>query len=273
MALNLANQTIVISGQFDGLDPEDLHWDLVAMGAFVKTSVTRTTSALIKGDNAEARHLKGAEKHGTPIIERAGLDALVAGASLDAALAGDFDKTTSELDDLKGWKIAISGKFDNRTHASIRSSLESRGARVIKSPIKSTSPLCHLLVEGSDSGFDAVDAKDAGVPFIGPDELTELLAGAPITDFVAQPAAQVANRLQVLKDLLDELVATLEPIETGDPWDDQLTLRVEPSGRAIAELHHLGGTPLHDILRRKSQRISWPAGDGEVVLTREISVR
>ena len=83
MPLTLKKKKLVITGTFEGIDPEDLHWDLVSMGASVHKSVTKTTAALIAGDAPELKHLKAAKKHGTPIVDRAGLDALIDRASLD----------------------------------------------------------------------------------------------------------------------------------------------------------------------------------------------
>ncbi len=264
MALTLANLNIVLSGTFDGRDNEDVHWALVALGAYVKTSVTKTTAALIVGDEPQARHLAGAEKHSTPIVDQDGLEALLAGATLDAVLAGDTVGPAPR--DLEGWTVSISGELRGRSAAALGSALEARGAKVVGKPSRS----CDLLVLGDEPSEHAVRAQDEGVPFLRGEEIESLAGGTPIGDLVAAPTEPVTDRHAAVEAQLDALFEELTSIDAGERWEDELTLRVEPSGRAILELREMGGTPIHDYARRVIQRHGWPMGDEEVVLTRPV---
>lgn len=265
MGLTLANINLVISGAFGGLDPDDVHWDLVARGAYVKKSVTKTTAALIVGTNPEKKHLRGAEKHGTPVVDRAGLDALLGGAPLDSVLAGDTGGPT----ELEGWKVAIAGKLAGNTKASIASSLERLGARVVGSPSKS----CDLLIAGEDLGAEAVETQDAGVPFLLADDLDALLTGTPIAELVAPPGPRVDDRRAAVEAALDALLPQLAATDTAEAWEDQLTLTVRADGRPVLELRDMGGTPIHDRARRIVQSRSWPIGDEELVVERSVTWR
>jgi BRCT domain type II-containing protein len=269
MALSLAQQKLVITGVFEGIDAEDLHWDLIAMGAFVKKSVTKTTSALIAGDAPEMKHLKAAKKHGTPIVGRAGLDALLSGASLDVVLAGDLE-SSGERVDLSGWEVAISGRFANRTQASIRSTLESLGARVVTS----ASTTCDLLVVGGDHSSEAIRAMDAGVPFIGPEHLTQLFGGAPISDFVASPAQGGADRAATIARNVDDLTSYLYSLrEPSGAWETELLVTVPPDGRVVVTLEPQRGTPVETTVRLRAQKMAWPIGEAETTMSRKIIIR
>ncbi len=263
MGLTLANRTLVVSGTFAGLDTEDVRWDLISRGAFVKRSVTRTTAALIAGDAPEKRHLAGARKHGTPILDRAALVALLDGATLEAVLSGSAVEPQADLD---GWRVAIVGTFPGQTRATHTSALEARGARVTK-----PSASCDLLVLGDSPGLAAVEAQDAGVPFVDGAELTALLSGTPITELVAPPGPATPDRRQAIEAGVASLLDALTSLEAGERVDDVLTLSVQPSGRGILELRELGGTPLHDTARKIVQRTSWPVGDDTVVITRPLT--
>ncbi len=264
MALSLANVTLVVSGEFEGLDAEDIHWDLVALGAFVKKSVTKTTGAVIVGDKPKANHLKGAEKHGTPLLNQAGLQRLLAGESLDAVLSGAADTTS---DTLKGWKVAVAGSFPGRTKSAVTTTLEGLGAKVVTRASNS----CDLLVLGEDYGIDAIEAQDSGVPFIYAEQLDALRAGTPISDFVGPAGPHGKDAKNRAELLLDQLLPTLVESDSGEAWDDELKLTVNADGRPILELRDMGGTPLHDRARQIVQRQSWPTGQSEFTITRSVT--
>lgn len=267
MALTLADVKLVLSGTFGEIDAEDAHWDLVALGAYVTTSVTKTTAALIAGEDPAAKHLKGAAKHGTPVLDKAGLVALLGGATLEAVLSGDA--LADPPADLEGWSVAIAGSVPGHTRASLATAVERRGATIRSAP----SPACDLLLLGDAPSEAAVAAQDAGVPFLQGDALTALLRGAPIADFVARPIDAPDDRTGAVEATLDRIADELVAIHLGEPWVESLTLTVEPSGRAVAELRDLGGTPTHDHVRQVIQRQSWPRGSAPVVVRRDLDFR
>ena len=280
MPYSLADVKLVVTGTFGERDAEDVHWDLVGLGAYVNKSVTKTTAAVIVGANPEKRVLKGAEKHGTPIVDERGLEALLGGASLDAVLSGTaledgaleggalegaaLEGGGSPPTDLAGLRVAVSGKFAARDQKSLSNALEARGASVQRK----ASLACDLLVLGKDPSASAIEAQDAGVPFLNAEDTSRLLGGEMLSAFVAEAAAPVDDRSGHVEAMLDGLMDELIALSVGEPFDDELTLTIEASGRPVARLIHLGGTPLHDDVRRRIQRESWPVGESALTLTR-----
>lgn len=76
-ALPLAGKTYVITGTLSR-SRDDIKADLEALGAKVSGSVSKKTTALIAGENAGSK-LEKAESLGVPVLDEAGLGALLAG--------------------------------------------------------------------------------------------------------------------------------------------------------------------------------------------------
>ncbi len=74
----LAGMTMVITGTLDGLSRDEAKAALVAAGAKVTGSVSKKTTALIAGDSPGSK-LDKAESLGVPVLDSAGLRALLAG--------------------------------------------------------------------------------------------------------------------------------------------------------------------------------------------------
>lgn len=267
MALTLANVKLVLSGTFGDLDAEDAHWGLIERGAYVTSSVTRTTAAVIFGDSPAKKHQAAATRHKTPVLGRDALVALLAGSSLEEVLRGPGRSAPPK--DLDGWRVASAGRLAHRTRAQITALLEARGATVTARP----SVRCDLLVLGTDPSYAAIAAQDAGVPFVVGDEAIELLGGAPIRSLVAAPVdvPSGGDRAALIAAQLDGLLEELAALDLGEPWEEELTLQVEPSGRAVVLLRDLGGTPTHDRIRQRFQKLGWHRGDGTVEFTRPLT--
>jgi DNA ligase (NAD+) len=75
----LTGQTYVISGTLEAFTRDEAKAALEALGAKVADSVSKKTTALIAGENPGASKVKGAEKHGTPVLGEGELQALLAG--------------------------------------------------------------------------------------------------------------------------------------------------------------------------------------------------
>ncbi|RAL25151.1 hypothetical protein DL240_02775 [Lujinxingia litoralis] len=267
--ITLADVKIVLSGDLSPLNPEDVKWDLIARGAYVLTSVTKTTGALVAGAGARQALLDRAEKYGVPVLDLNGLRALLDGATVAEALAGPATSanTSADASILAGLRIAIAGRITGFTKASLSGQLQALGAQTQSKP----SPHVDLLIVGENPSADGVAAMDAGVPFLRKPALDALLTGAPLSDFVAPAGPAVDDPVARIKELLEEARPEMVALSTGEPWDDELTLTVHPDGRVVAELRHLGGTPLHDHVREVLQRRSWPKVQTSTSLTSPIS--
>ena len=85
-ALPLAGLTIAVTGTLEGLSREEAKEQLEAMGAKFSGSISAKTSALIAGEGGGSKRDKAIEK-GVPVLDEAGLLALLAGTPL-AELTG-----------------------------------------------------------------------------------------------------------------------------------------------------------------------------------------
>jgi DNA ligase (NAD+) len=82
----LADRTIVLTGTLPELTREEATERIIAAGGRVTGSVSKKTSYLIAGDSAGTK-LARAEKLGVPVLDEAGLRALLAGEAPPAAAA------------------------------------------------------------------------------------------------------------------------------------------------------------------------------------------
>ncbi|RDV39752.1 hypothetical protein DV096_04080 [Bradymonadaceae bacterium TMQ3] len=272
-SITLADVKIVLSGDLSPLDPDEVKWDLIARGAYVLTSVTKTTGVLVAGPGTREALLDRAEKHGVPVLDLSGLRALLDGATVAEAVAGAAEKPATsakaraDASTLAGLRVAIVGRIAGFTKASLSGQLQALGARTQARP----SPHVDLLIVGESPSADGVAAMDAGVPFLRKHALDALLTGAPLSDFVAPAGPPVDDPAGRIKELVEEARPEMVAISAGEPWDDELTLTLRPGGRVVAELKHLGGTPVHDHVREVLQRRSWPRVQTSTSLTSPIS--
>jgi DNA ligase (NAD+) len=86
-SLPLAGLTIVVTGTLEGMSRDEAKERLEAMGAKFSGSISAKTSALIAGEGGGSKRDKAIEK-GVPVLDEAGLDALLAGTPLAALTEG-----------------------------------------------------------------------------------------------------------------------------------------------------------------------------------------
>jgi len=258
--ITLANVKLVLTGAL-GRDAEDVKWALIARGASVLASVTKTTGAVVAGANPNGALVNKAKALGVPVLDLAALGALLDGATLADAVAGRSSGGAS-VATLAGKKVGVAGELAGATKGSIGAALERLGAKLVKK----VSANLDLLIVGSAPGFDAIDAMDQGVPFLDAGALDALLAGAPLSDFVAPPGPAVADPAGRVREILTSIHDALVSLETGERWEETLTVTVRADARTVATLKHLGGTPLHDHVRKVIQRQSWPKVSTDVTV-------
>lgn len=90
-SLPLAGLTIVVTGTLDGMSRDEAKEQLEAMGAKFSGSISAKTSALVAGEGGGSKRDKAIEK-GVPVLDEAGLHALLAGtplSELTGATRGD----------------------------------------------------------------------------------------------------------------------------------------------------------------------------------------
>jgi DNA ligase (NAD+) len=75
----LTGNTYVITGTLESFSREDARAALEALGAKVADSVSKKTTGVVVGEEPGASKLKGAQKHGTPILSEDELKALLGG--------------------------------------------------------------------------------------------------------------------------------------------------------------------------------------------------
>jgi DNA ligase (NAD+) len=75
----LTGSTYVITGTLEAMTREEAAAALEALGAKVASSVSKKTTGLIVGEEPGAAKVRGAEKHGTPVLGEADLQALLRG--------------------------------------------------------------------------------------------------------------------------------------------------------------------------------------------------
>ncbi len=75
----LTGTTYVITGTLESLTREAASAALEALGAKVASSVSKKTTGLIVGEEPGGSKVRGAEKHGTPVLTEADLNALLGG--------------------------------------------------------------------------------------------------------------------------------------------------------------------------------------------------
>jgi DNA ligase (NAD+) len=75
----LTGSTYVITGTLEGMTREEASAALEALGAKVGNSVSKKTTGLIVGEEPGGSKVRGAEKHGTPVLTEADLQALLGG--------------------------------------------------------------------------------------------------------------------------------------------------------------------------------------------------
>jgi len=250
--ITLGGVRFAITGEPGFITAEDAKWELISRGAFVMTSVSKTTGALIVGANPAAALVSKARKLGTPIVEADGLRALLGGASLRDAIAGRRP-ASAPREDLRGKRFAIVGKLARETRDALKAELERHGGKVVDKPSSTTD----VLIVGEGSSFEQVDAMNAGTPFLKQTALEALLAGAPLSNFIATRGDAVPDPRARALELLAAIAGELVSMPAGERWEDELTIRLTPT-RVVSELRDLGGTPLHDHVREVVQRQAWP---------------
>ena len=78
-------------------------------------------------------------------------------------------------------------------------------------------------------------------------------------------SSAVAARLAAVRPVI-------EAEETGDPWEDVLTVTLTPA-RVLTRLRHLGGTPTYDRIVALIQRQPWPRVTAEATGSTALSLR
>jgi DNA ligase (NAD+) len=78
----LTGSTYVITGTLERFSREEASAALEALGAKVGSSVSGKTTGLIVGEEPGASKVRGAQKHGTPVLSEDELVALVGGAAV-----------------------------------------------------------------------------------------------------------------------------------------------------------------------------------------------
>jgi DNA ligase (NAD+) len=86
-SLPLAGLTIVVTGTLDGMSRDEAKEALEAMGAKFSGSISAKTSALVAGEGGGSKRDKAIEK-GVPVLDEAGLQALLAGTPLAELIGG-----------------------------------------------------------------------------------------------------------------------------------------------------------------------------------------
>ena len=87
-ALPLAGLTIVVTGTLEGMSRDEAKERLEAMGAKFSGSISAKTSALVAGEGGGSKRDKAIEK-GVPVLDEAGLEALLGGTPLADLIGGD----------------------------------------------------------------------------------------------------------------------------------------------------------------------------------------
>ena len=75
----LTGNTYVVTGTLESFSREEARAALEALGAKVADSVSKKTTGVVVGEEPGASKLKGAQKHGTPILSEDELRALLGG--------------------------------------------------------------------------------------------------------------------------------------------------------------------------------------------------
>jgi DNA ligase (NAD+) len=75
----LTGSTYVITGTLESFSLEEAKAALEGLGAKVADSVSKKTTGVVAGEEPGASKLKGAEKHGTPVLDEAALKRLLGG--------------------------------------------------------------------------------------------------------------------------------------------------------------------------------------------------
>lgn len=167
---------------------------LKELGASIAKGVTKTTDLLVAGEKAGSKLAK-AEKEGIPVIDQAGLDALLGGKSLDEVLGGSAPAKTPPKTPAKaapkaepakaaapsgkpheGQVFVLTGELDiDRGDA--KRQLVALGARVTGSVSgKTTALLC-----GDEPGGSKISkAESKGIPVVDKAGVERLLAGQPL---------------------------------------------------------------------------------------------
>lgn len=249
MAFPLEGQTLVLTGRFASVDSEDARWALIAKGARVLGSVTKTTSALVAGEDAAPKLLAAAAKHQVPVLGEAALQALLQGETLTRARAlGSGSQAPTQP--LAGRVAVLVGAPKKGTQAALAARLGQLGAEVTRKVSAKTT----LLLWCSPTA-DGLDALHAGIDRLLEPDVDALEAGAPLSQYLGRrdaPHATVEANLQSLH-------AELRDVDTGgERWDDQLSVTLHPTGRLTIELRELAGTPIEDHVRRVLLRADWP---------------
>jgi DNA ligase (NAD+) len=86
-SLPLAGLTGVVTGTLDGMSRDEAKEALEAMGAKFSGSISAKTSALVAGEGGGSKRDKAIEK-GVPVLDEAGLQALLAGTPLAELIGG-----------------------------------------------------------------------------------------------------------------------------------------------------------------------------------------
>jgi DNA ligase (NAD+) len=86
-SLPLAGLTVVVTGTLDGMSRDEAKEALEAMGAKFSGSISAKTSALVAGEGGGSKRDKAIEK-GVPVLDEAGLQALLAGTPLAELIGG-----------------------------------------------------------------------------------------------------------------------------------------------------------------------------------------
>lgn len=251
MAFPLEGQSLVLSGRFAGIDSEDARWGLIAKGARVMTSVSKTTSALLAGEDAEAKHLAAAKKHSVPVLGVEALQGLLEGATL--ASVSSQRVTSTQARPLDGRRAVIVGKPARGSVAALEARLAQLGAEVTKKASANTTLL--VLCTPTAHGLDAIAQ---GIDVLTEADIAALAQGASLAaylgrrDIVADAPRFVASQLAALRA---ELIAV---DMAGECWPDELTLTLHPDGRVAVALRALVGTPTEDHVRRVIHRADWP---------------
>ena len=193
--MSISGKKVVVTGTFSR-GRKDIEADLADLGAVVTGSVSGKTEVLICGADAGSKLAK-AQKLGLPILDEAKLEQLLAGADLDAVIAGTappgakkaaaktvaVEKPAAEAKpvakkkvakekaepaaavakpagggSLAGLTVLVTGTFA-KPRKSVQADLESLGATVASG----WSSKVQLLVAGEKAGSKLRKAEQAGI--------------------------------------------------------------------------------------------------------------
>ncbi len=198
---SLDGKTVCVTGKLSE-SRSAIEGKLKELGASIAKSVTKTTDLLVAGEKAGSKLAK-AEKEGIPVVDQAGLDALLGGKSLDEVLGGAAPakaapakaapaaKAPAAAPDGKpheGQVFVLTGELDiERSDA--KKQLQALGARVTGSVSgKTTALLC-----GDEAGGSKISkAESKGIPVIDKAGVERLLAGEPL-EALSGPAPAKAD--------------------------------------------------------------------------------